>query len=76
MPLTDMAARKAKPKDRPYKVGDSGGLYLLVNPSGSKLWNLKYRFGGKEKSLAIGPYPSYRSPKRGRGATQQSGFCA
>lgn len=57
MPLTDVAARKAKPTDRPFKMGDSGGLYLLVNPTGSKLWNFKYRFGGKERSLAIGPYP-------------------
>jgi len=57
VPLSDLAARNAKPADRPYKKGDSGGLFLLVKPNGSKLWTLKYRFGGREKSLAFGPYP-------------------
>src|ERR1700687_4498414 len=57
MPLTDAAVRSAKPKDRPYKLADSRGLYLLVNPNGSKWWRLKYRFGGKEKLLSLGVYP-------------------
>ena len=57
MPLTDIAIRTAKLKDKPYKLSDSGGLYLLVNPTGSKLWRLKYRFAGKEKLLSIGAYP-------------------
>lgn len=57
MPLTDVAIRAAKPKDRPSKLSDSGGLYLLVN-SGSRLWRLKYRLAGREKVLAIGAYPS------------------
>ena len=43
MALTDTAIRNAKPKDKPYKVTDSQGLYLLVNPRGSKLWRVKYR---------------------------------
>lgn len=51
MPLSDMAARKAKPTERPYKLADSGGLFLLVQPGGSKLWKLKYRYQGKEKLL-------------------------
>lgn len=55
--LTDTAIRKAKPKDKPYKVSDSQGLYLLVNPRGSKLWRVKYRINGVERKLAIGPYP-------------------
>jgi hypothetical protein len=42
MALTDTAIRTAKPKDKPYKVGDSQGLYLLVNPGGSKLWRVKW----------------------------------
>jgi integrase len=52
--LTDTACKNAKPKD---KKGDGGGLYLLMQPNGSKLWRLAYRFGGKQKTLAIGPYP-------------------
>lgn len=56
--LTDVAARKAKPKEKPYKLADSGGLYLWITPAGGKFWRLKYRYGGKEKSpLSIGPYP-------------------
>lgn len=57
MPLSDVAIRKAKPSAKPYKLGDGGGLYLLINPSGSKLWRLKYRVVGKEKLLALGSYP-------------------
>ena len=57
MAMTDLAVRTAKPKDKPYKVTDSGGLYLLVNPHGSKLWRFKYRFHGIERKLAIGAYP-------------------
>ena len=57
MALTDTAIRSSKPKDKPYKLSDAGGLYLLVNPTGSKLWRLKYRFAAKEKLLSIGAYP-------------------
>lgn len=58
MPLTDVKARTAKPEAKPYKLGDSGGLYLLVATSGSKLWRWKYRLEGKENVLALGDYPS------------------
>ncbi|HTI00673.1 MAG TPA: integrase arm-type DNA-binding domain-containing protein [Acidisoma sp.] len=58
MVLTDTAIRNAKPKDnKPYKVADSQGLYLLVNPTGSKLWRVKYRMNGVERKLALGAYP-------------------
>lgn len=57
MPLTDVAIRNAKPREKPYKVGDTLGLLLLVQPSGGKLWRVKYRIDGKEKKLAIGIYP-------------------
>ncbi len=57
MPLTDTAVRNAKPKEKPYKVADMQGLYLLVNPHGSKLWRFRYRMGGVERKLSIGPYP-------------------
>ncbi|MGH8434536.1 MAG: tyrosine-type recombinase/integrase [Pseudomonas sp.] len=57
MPLTDSAIKTAKPKEKPYKLSDAHGLYLMVTPTGSRLWRLKYRFGGKEKGLAFGAYP-------------------
>jgi len=55
--LTDVAIRNAKPGPKPYKMGDSHGLFLLVQPTGGKLWRFKYRVDGREKKLAIGPYP-------------------
>ncbi|EOF5314307.1 tyrosine-type recombinase/integrase [Salmonella enterica] len=57
MPLTDTAIRKTKPTEKPFKLADSSGLYLLIKPNGSKLWYMKYRIDGKEKKLAFGPYP-------------------
>ena len=57
MPLTDAAARQAKPGTSPTKLSDGHGLYLLVNPSGSKLWRWKYRHLGKEKLMPLGQYP-------------------
>jgi integrase len=57
MPLSDTAIRAAKPRDRAYKMGDAGGLFLLVTPAGGRLWRLKYRFAGKEQTLAFGAYP-------------------
>lgn len=55
--LTEVAIKKAKPKEKPFKLADGGGLYLEVMPNGSKYWRMKYRFGGKEKRLAFGVYP-------------------
>ena len=57
MPLTNAACLNAKPTTKPYKLADSGGLYLQVMPNGSKYWRLKYRFGGKEKLQSFGVYP-------------------
>ena len=54
--ITDVLIRQAKPKDKPYKVSDGGGLYLLINATG-KYWRLNYRFAGKQKTLAAGVYP-------------------
>jgi integrase len=56
-PLTDAKVRTAKPTEKPQKLFDGGGLFLLVTPTGGKLWRLKYRFGGTEKSLSLGIYP-------------------
>lgn len=58
MPLTETQIRHAKPSAKPVKLADGGGLHLLVTPQGSKLWRLAYRFGGKQKTLAIGAYPA------------------
>lgn len=57
MPLTDAAVRNAKPREKPYKIFDAGGLFLWIQPSGGKWWRYKYRFAGKEKLLALGSYP-------------------
>lgn len=57
MALTDTAIRNAKPRSKPYKLSDSLGLFVLVQPSGGKLWRLKYRFDGREKKLGFGTYP-------------------
>lgn len=57
MPLSEFSVRNAKPRQKPFKLADSGGLYLFVQPSGSKLWRLKYRFAEKEKTLSFGSYP-------------------
>lgn len=57
MKLNARQVDTAKPKDKPYKLADGGGLYLLVNPNGTKYWRLKYRIAGKEKLLALGVYP-------------------
>ncbi|EJQ2008178.1 tyrosine-type recombinase/integrase [Cronobacter sakazakii] len=55
--LTVKQIDAAKPADKPYRLADAGGLFLFVPPSGKKVWRLRYRFEGKEKTLVIGPYP-------------------
>lgn len=57
MKLNARQVDTAKPKDKPYKLSDGGGLYLLVNPTGARYWRLKYRVAGKEKLLSVGVYP-------------------
>ncbi|WP_295529182.1 tyrosine-type recombinase/integrase [uncultured Pseudacidovorax sp.] len=56
MPLTDLACRNAKPSDKPRKMADGSGMYLLVNKSG-KYWRWDYRFAGKRFTMAFGVYP-------------------
>lgn len=56
--LNDVKIRAEKPTDKQRKLTDGEGLYLLVHPNGSKYWRLNYRFGGKQKTLALGVYPS------------------
>ena len=55
--LSAPGVKNAQAKDRPYKLADGGGLYLLVNPDGSKYWRMAYRFADKQKTLALGVYP-------------------
>jgi len=57
-PLSETQVRNAKPAPKDVKIFDGGGLFLLVTPSGGKLWQFKYRFGGKEKKLSFGAYPA------------------
>src|ERR1043166_4513607 len=55
--LTHLAVESAKPREKPYKLSDGNGLHLLVTEKGSKLWRLRYRFGGKQLMLSLGSYP-------------------
>lgn len=57
MALTDTKIRSTKPGDKPIKIYDERGLFILINPNGSRWWRFKYRFGEKEKSLSLGVYP-------------------
>lgn len=57
MNITDTAIRNTKPTDKPQKLFDGGGLFLLVMPNGGKWWRLKYRHACKEKLLSLGTYP-------------------
>jgi integrase len=58
MPLKDVSVRNAKAGARPRKLSDGGGLHILIQPTGGKLWRLAYRFAGKQKTLALGIYPT------------------
>ena len=57
MPLTKLEVQNSKPKNKPYKLGDQHGLYLLVWPTGAKYWRWKYHYGGKECVFSLGVYP-------------------
>lgn len=57
MSLNDSKIRNLKSSEKPFKISDCHGLYLLVNPGGSRLWYLKYRINGKESRLGLGAYP-------------------
>ncbi|MBF0259156.1 MAG: integrase arm-type DNA-binding domain-containing protein [Desulfamplus sp.] len=56
--LSELKIRQAKPGEKPYKLFDGDGLFLLITPPGGKLWRIKYRIGGKEKTLSLGKYPA------------------
>ena len=56
--LTEARIRRARPKERPYKLRDGGGLYLLITPTDAKQWRLRYAIGGRESMLSLGSYPA------------------
>jgi len=56
--LTEVRIRRARPKERPYKLRDGGGLYLLITPTDAKRWRLRYAIGGRESMLSLGTYPA------------------
>ena len=58
MKLNARQVETAKPKDKPYKLADGGGMYLEVFPNGTKSWRMKYRIAGKEKRVVFGVYPT------------------
>jgi integrase len=58
MKLTELEAKNAKPRGKPYSLSDGDGLILLVKESGAKSWVLRYRMGGKEKRAGLGKYPA------------------
>lgn len=68
MPLNDSAIKAAQPADKPKKLFDEKGLFLLVNPNGAKLWRIKYRFASKDQLLGLGSYPevSLKQAREGR----------
>ncbi|GHT99806.1 hypothetical protein FACS1894126_6110 [Alphaproteobacteria bacterium] len=55
--LSDSACKNAKPKDKVYAITDGEGMYLEIHPNGSKYWRMKYRYGDKQKRIALGVYP-------------------
>jgi Arm domain-containing DNA-binding protein len=57
MALSDAAIRNAKPSEKPFKLADEKGLYLIAQPGGGKWWRLDYRYAGKRKTLYMGVYP-------------------
>lgn len=56
-PLTEVSVRNAKPKEKPYKLKDERGLYLLIQPAGGRLWRLRFSLHGKESMVSLGSYP-------------------
>lgn len=56
-PLTEEKIEDARPKNNAYKLHDGGGLYLLVAPTGGRLWRISYYFNEKRKCLSLGSYP-------------------
>jgi hypothetical protein len=71
LPPSNVTVNKAKPKDSEYKLLDGYGLFLLVTPSGGKLWRFDYRIGDKRKTMALGQYPSLSLAEADDGLKQE-----
>ncbi len=75
MKLSDNSCRRAKPKEKAYKLADGLGMYLEIMPNGSKYWRLKYRIDNKEKRISFGVYPEVKwQPFKGH-IFYQSSYC-
>ena len=72
-PMSEETVENASPREKQFVLFDGGGLYLLVTPSGGKLWYFKYRFDGKEKKISLGSYPqtSLEDARRDRDAAKE-----
>ena len=72
-PLTDIQVKTTKPSQKSYKLSDGGGMYLLVTPSGGKLWRFDYRYASKRKTMTFGEYPdvSLSKARDKRGVARQ-----
>src|SRR5262245_54556843 len=57
MPISATAIRNATPRDTPYRLHNTGGMYLEISPKGGRWWRMAYRYGGKRKLLSLGVYP-------------------
>jgi hypothetical protein len=57
-PLFDKTVQNLKPGKKPYKRSDGGGLYVFVTPDGARYWRMAYRFNEKQRTLALGVYPT------------------
>lgn len=55
--LTENVVRDAEPREKTYKLSDTGGLFVMVNPDGSRWWRLRYKYGEKERGISLGVYP-------------------
>ena len=73
--LTDKEIQNAKPRAKLYRLADGDGVYLEVSPAGGKLWRLRYRFGGKEKMLALGKYPECADRMQGSVRAKHGKHC-
>lgn len=74
--LTDAKVRNAKPRPKPYKLTDASRLYLLVTPSGDKLWRWNDEYDGKQKSMAFGAYPRVSLADARRNVKRRTPCCA
>jgi hypothetical protein len=72
--LTEAAIRNAKPREKPYKLFDERGLFMLVAPTGGRLWRFRYRHGGKEKLLSLGAYPTSHCVARAKSGMRLDGW--